>query len=143
LYLIGEVPPVGAAPTRYVFPVSEQHALLLITGDQRWADWTSADRVAVRAENMFDQGGYIRDPIRTRQNLLDEMKIVRNAVAHRSSESQARFEALVRRRLGYYAPNSSVGAFLDTSQPGVVPPTSFLDLYLATLLRAAAEIVPT
>ena len=81
--------------------------------------------------------------IRIRGNMLDEVRIIRNAIAHRSVSTRQKFETLVRTKLGTLPPGLTVGGFLGTPSPGSTPPVSFLEFYVAKIDLAAQQIVPS
>lgn len=143
LYLWGRRPPRGGAPRRYAFPPNYETATTWVVPEGRpFAEWTDASRVIGRAERFFKAGQPFASVLRGNQHLLEEMRSVRNAVAHKSESARARFENLVRRRVGILPPNLTVGAFLGTTVPGVAPPTSFLESYVGGIDLAARLIVP-
>jgi hypothetical protein len=75
--------------------------------------------------------------------LLDEARIIRNAIAHESRSTEEKSRDLVRRKLGTLPPSLTVGGFLATTVPGSAPPISFLEFYVSKIEFAAQQIVPT
>jgi hypothetical protein len=131
LYLWGRRAPRGIAPSRYAQPPDYETARMWVVPEGRsYAEWTDASRVIVRAERFFKAGRPFAAVLRGNQHLLGEMRIIRNAVAHKSESARERFETVVRRRLGTLPPTSSVGSFLGTTAPGTAPPASFLESYV-------------
>jgi hypothetical protein len=143
LYLLGMRAPRGRAPRRYTFPPNRRAAEQWVIPEGRpFAKW-DAVAVATRAERFFYGGGTFTPALRSHQSALDDMKTIRNAVAHESQNAREKFEAFVRVKLAALPPNLTVGAFLLTTVPGSTPTTSFLDLYLDKLELVASLIVPT
>jgi hypothetical protein len=144
LYLIGQKSPRGRGPRRYSFPPNLQVAMEWVVPEgQDYATWTIASRVSERAERFFQGGRPFAPVLRSNQNALDESRILRNAIAHVSANAQAKFENILRNRLGTLPVNVTVGAFLGTTVPGSSPPVSFLEHYLGKIEFAARQIVPT
>jgi len=142
LYLLGKKSPSGFRPFRYAFPPNRKHAQDLAKGDRRFSDWTNASHVVEKAQRYFRDGKPYYDALRSRTNLLSEMKTIRNAITHRSSESDERFQALVRTKLTYYPSDVSPGGFLDTVVAGSSPPQRYLEYYFEQLEAVADKIVP-
>lgn len=143
LYLAGRKVARARSPRRYAFPPNLQTATQwVIPEGQDYASWTIASRVSVRAERFF-QGGWPYAPVlRSNQAALDESRVLRNAIAHASASAQAKFENLVRNRMGALPANVTVGAFLGMVVPRSRPPMSFLEHYLGKIEFAARQIVP-
>ena len=142
LYLLGRNPPRGKAPHRHVMPRNREHALEFTTGESLHADWTVAERVIARANRFFRNGEPYNRVLHPMRSRLDDIRTVRNAVVHSSTDSQEKFKGLVRRELNHYPPALTRGRFLATSVPKYSPPSSFLDYYQQKLLQAAENIVP-
>jgi hypothetical protein len=144
LYLWGRRSPRGTAPSRYAFPPNYDTAATWVVPEGRpFAEWTDASRVIGRAERFFKAGRPYAAVLRGNQHLLQEMRDVRNAVAHKSESARAKFETVVRRRLGTLPPSHTVGAFLGTTTPGTAPPISFLEFYIGGIDLAARLIIPS
>ena len=143
LYLAGQNPPRGRAPHRYVFPPNLQMATEWVVPEGRdYATWTIATHVANRAQRFFRDGRPYTPVLRNNQNTFDELRILRNAIAHASVNVQIRFQKLVRNKLGTLPPRLTVGAFLWMIVPGTNPPISFMEYYLGKIDFAARQLVP-
>jgi hypothetical protein len=141
-YLLGMRPPRGRSPRRYTFPPNRRAAEQWVIPEGRpFAKW-DAVAVANRAERFFRSGGPFTSSLRSQQSAFDDMKTIRNAIAHESQNAQAKFESLVRVKLTSLPPRLTVGAFLLATVPGSTPATSFLELYLSKLELVASLIVP-
>jgi hypothetical protein len=143
LYMVGKRAPNGYRPKCYVQPTSRGHALDFNLGEQRYADWTAADRVVQRAQRFFKNGEPFATPLQSMGRVPDDMKILRNAIAHRSEGTNSRFQSVVRNELGFYAHGLTVGGFLDSGVPTAAPGLRYLDYYFENLLQAARNIVPS
>jgi hypothetical protein len=143
LYLLGMRAPRGRMPRRYTFPPHRRAAEQWVIPEGRpFAKW-DAVAVANRAERFFSGGGPFTPALRSQQAVLDDMKTIRNAVAHESQNAQYKFETLVRVKLTSLPPRLTVGSFLLTTVPASTPAASFLDSYLARLELVASLIIPT
>ena len=106
-----------------------------------YATWTNAQMVSARAMRFFREGKPFSPALNSNQNVLREMRTLRNAVAHSATSTQEKFEELVRNKIPAYPPNLSVGGFLAMTVPRSAPPLSFLDSYLDKLESAARQII--
>ena len=144
LYLSGQKPPRGRAPNRYAFPPNQKTARDWVVPERRdYAEWTVPTQVSGRAERFFQAGRPFAPVLRSNQNVLDEVRIIRNAIAHRSVSAREKFETIVRTKLGTLSPNLTLGGFLGTTVPSSTPPVSFLEFYVGKIEFAAQQIVPS
>jgi hypothetical protein len=81
--------------------------------------------------------------LRGNQNVLEDARVIRNAIVHESIGVWEKFENSVRTKLGTLPPNLTVGGFLGTTVPTSAPPVSFLEFYLGKIEFAAQQIVPS
>lgn len=143
LYLWGRRAPRGRAPRRYAFPPDRRTAAEWVIPEGReYAQWTHAQYVRERAERFFKEGRPFSPVLMGNQNLLNEIRVIRNAIAHKSQSVRDKFETVVRAKLGTLPANLTVGGFLGTTTPGTVPPVSFLESYFDKIELAARLIVP-
>lgn len=144
LYLWGQKPPRGPAPTRYAFPPDQKSAMAWVIPEGRdYAQWTDAQHVRERAERFFKAGRPFAPVLRGNQSVLDEVRLIRNGIAHRSVSARQRFETVVRTKLGTLPPNLTIAGFLGMTVPGSTPPISFLEFYVNKIDLAAQQIVPS
>jgi hypothetical protein len=142
LYLIGQLPPCGRAPQRYAFPPNQQAAIDWVIPEGRpFAEWTDTGRVRSRAERFFKAGRPFASVLTNNQHTLEDARILRNAIAHASSNAHQKFEQLVRIKLGVFPANLTVGGFLGMTVPASTPPSSFLEFYFSKIEFAAKQIV--
>lgn len=141
LYFIGRSAPRGHAPRRFAFPPSRRAAEEWVKEGRNFASW-SEPSVIDRARRFFRNGSPFIPALRSRQNGLDEMRTIRNAIVHGSGDCRKKFETLARNKLGTLPPRLKVGGFLNhTANPN--PPQSFLESYLGILETVAQQIVPS
>ncbi len=144
LYLSGQTPPRGRAPHRYAFPPNQATAREWVLPEGRdYAEWTVATKVSARAERYFRDGRPFAPLLRRSQHLLDEARVIRNAITHESESARKKFDNVVRTKLGTLPPGSTVGGFLGRIVPESSPPVSFLEFYLDKIQFLAHQIVPT
>lgn len=144
LYLWGRKPPRGRAPKRYAYPPDHKTAAEWVIPEGRdYAQWTHVKYVCERAERFFKGGRPYGPVLSGNQNLLDEARIIRNAIAHKSASAREKFEKIVRGKIGVLPPNLTVGGFLGMTAPGTAPPVSFLESYIDRLDLAGRLIVPS
>lgn len=142
LYMLGQQAPRGRKKVhRYGFPPNEDAAYAWVAGENRYANW-NPDKVSGRAKRFFKDGGPFLAALTSQQNLLSQMKSVRNAIAHDSEDARKKFEAVVRNELGALPPNTTAGSFLLATKPKTAPPVSFLEFYFDELVKVARKIVP-
>jgi hypothetical protein len=144
LYLWGRKPPRGRPPKRYAYPPDFRTAAQWVIPEGRdYAQWTHAQDVRERAERFFKDGRPFSPVLSGNQNLLEEARKIRNAIAHRSTSARVKFEKLARAKLGALPPNLTVGGFLGMTAPGTAPPASFLESYIDKIDLAARLIIPS
>jgi hypothetical protein len=144
LYLSGQKPPRGRAPYRYTFPPNQKAAIDWVVPEGRdFAKWTHPSLVSGRAERFFRDGRPFAPALRGNQNVLDEARLIRNAITHESGSAREKFENVARTRLGGTLPAKlTLGGFLGTIVPNSAPPISFLEFYVGKIEFAAQQIVP-
>ena len=143
LYLLGAAPPKGRSPRRYAQPPNRRLAELMVAEGREYADWTGTDTVVKRADRFFREGEPFRSALRNRQSLLQDLRTLRNAIAHSSKSSQEKYQKLVRRELTRYPPSLAVGSFLARRNPKASQPESFFETYAGSLVTVAEGIVPS
>ncbi len=91
----------GLRPKCYVKPRNIEHARELIIGPRlRYADWTDPVVVIERAELVFSEGRPYANLVRAALVELNDMRTIRNCIAHRPVDARNKFGVLVQRRLG-------------------------------------------
>ena len=145
LYLWGKAPPrQGCAPICYANPPTRRVAEQIVVPRRGgYADWSKLDNVIHRAERFFENGKPYSDALKSQQNKLQDIHTIRNAIAHSSAYSWEKFQRLIRRELGTYPPNLTIGGFLAMTIPHSSPPLSYLEFYLSVIQLVADRIVPS
>jgi hypothetical protein len=144
LYMVGERSSGGRAPRRMAFPDNYKMAAeWVIPEGSRYASWTEAKRVRGKAERFFAGGRPFAPVLVANISMLDEVRVLRNAIAHASVSTNQKFEALARVKLGNIPPGLTVGKFLGMTVLGSSPPVSYFESYMARIEFAARRIVPS
>lgn len=143
LYLWGKKPPRGRRPRR-LYPASTRNeAIRFIVGEKDYTDWTKVDTLKKRAKIYFESGEPYYSAFTGQKAIFEDMRVIRNVIAHSSAHAQKEFKEVVRKNLlGAYPPDLTVGGFLAMTRPRSSPPESFLEHYLNTVLDVAEKIVP-
>jgi hypothetical protein len=140
-FLCGAKTQSGFQPRRYASPKNLDHAKALVTGLERggrFADWSKRETVLDRAQLLFKDGRPYAGPLRAAARELDDMRTIRDRIAHRSALVRANFLKLVERRLGlaYHFPP---GRFLLRNAAGGAQ--SHLALFSDAIILLAEQIV--
>lgn len=146
LYLLGQTAPRGRPPYRFVFPPTRRGALHLILPEGRdYVSWSVASTVAARAERFFRDGRPFSAALQSQMTILNDMRTIRNAIAHWQARTQQKFKALVRTKTstGTFPSSLTVGAFLAGTVPSSAPPESFFTDYVNRIRYIADRIVPS
>lgn len=97
-YMMGQPGLNGNTFARYVSPVSEENALNMIKGNNRFADFTNRDIIVRLANNFFDAGGTYTY-LNSISGDFEEMKKIRNAISHVSVKVKNLSKVLCERKL--------------------------------------------
>lgn len=139
-YMCGAVTQTNYEPTVYVMPRTLDHALkFFVIKPRDYVEWASAQQVIERAEMVFKDGEPFRTALRSSLSDLDDMRNIRNAIAHRSGISWRKFETTVRRILGSRPHGLSPGLFLR--RQNTTSHKAFIEHYKDVLTVAASRIV--
>jgi hypothetical protein len=96
-YMSGERPISGGNVVRYVAPISQSDAKLMIIGINKYFDYANHENIK-RISNLYFQNGYPVEPhISSITTDLSDLRTMRNASAHISSTTQKALEALAQR----------------------------------------------
>lgn len=121
-------------------PRSIDHAKALLRGLERggrFADWSRRDVVSTRA-NLFFRGGFpYLGPLNAAARDLDDMRAIRDCIAHRSRSAKDNLANIIHRRTGL-ALKFSPGRFLLRTATGTT--STHLDLFSNTLSLTANQI---
>lgn len=139
-YMCGAATKTSYQPTVYVMPLTLDHALkFFIVKPRDYVEWSSGQQVMERAEMVFRDGEPYRSALRPSLTDLDDMRQIRNAIAHRSGISWKKFETAVRRILGSRPRGLSPGMFLRLQNAASAKP--YIEHYREVLVVAASRIV--
>lgn len=132
----------GSRPISCARPRSIDHAKNLLIGLERgaggrFADWSRRDTVVSRAELFFRDGVPFAGPLKAIARDLDDMRSIRDCIAHRSRPAKEALAKLVLRRTGA-AHKYSPGRFLLKTAIG--SPDTYLDSFSHTLALTASQI---
>jgi hypothetical protein len=92
-FMLGAKSVAGKAPSRYFTPSSRKHAETMVLRGQRFVRWTDAREIRDRAELLFHAGEPFAPALKAAPHLND-MRIVRNRIAHNSGEAVTKFAEL-------------------------------------------------
>lgn len=98
LYCIEEAPHTGDAVESYLKAQDVQHAEQLVQSSMQFLEWNSPDIVIQRAELYLKDGFPLKDPYSSNKVVLDEMRLIRNHIAHNSPKSSTGYNRVVRER---------------------------------------------
>lgn len=139
-YMCGATTSTRYKPKVFVSPVSLEHALkFFVVRPRDYVEWSSGQLVIERAEMVFRDGEPYKSAIRPSLTDLDDMRQIRNAIAHRSGTAWKKFETAVRRILGSKPRGLAPGMFLGLPHIGAGKP--YIEHYKDVLSVAASRIV--
>lgn len=115
-YMMGQPGLNGNHFQKYVSPPSEDQAVKMLKGINRFADFTNRGTILTLANSFFDNGGTYTY-LNSISADFEEMKTIRNAISHVSIESARAFQGLVRNKLGSIPPQITTSMFLNTTIP--------------------------
>lgn len=100
-YCCNEPTAAGTAISSYLNPKNENHAEDIIRSSLQFIDWNSPEKLIDRAECYLQNDGFpIKTLIVSSKTILQEFKIIRNHIAHNSSESANKYNRLVQSHFG-------------------------------------------
>ena len=101
LYCLERRPKSGKRVYSHLKPTSFTHAAELLSGTTKGPlDWNDPDNVIRRAELFLRDGFPMKQPYSGSKQLFNEMRRVRNHIAHRSSASYDKYLAVLRAHYG-------------------------------------------
>ena len=141
-FLCGARGTSGAIPTSCVKPDSIDHAKSILVGldrGGRFADWSKRETVVARASLFFRHGTPFSAPLTAAARDLDDMRAIRDCIAHKSRASKDSLAKIVQRRTGL-AHKYSAGRFLLKRPAPPGGPATYLDFFANTLILIAEHI---
>ncbi|RLK48871.1 hypothetical protein DFR31_1986 [Alkalispirillum mobile] len=131
----------GFKPKSYLKPRSYNHSRDLIRSSMPFLDWSNPESVMERASIYLSSGEPLRTAIAGANRDLQDMKTLRNQIAHNSKESKIKYAKLLRREYGTAPLNiPSPGRHLLKTAPGRSPTEHYLAFYINTLLSVGVAI---
>jgi hypothetical protein len=137
----------GYHPECFVKCKDAEHAKKLLRGDRRFVRWTFPSETKERAGLWFKGGEPYDSALGVVSNQLDSMRLVRNGIAHDSSDAREGFRGAVRAILGYVPRRLTPGSWLLMPCPSgfhasalAVPAPSFFDVAVEILKTTAEQI---
>jgi hypothetical protein len=140
-YLMGETSIAGAQVVTYLAPPNLDHANRVLIGTQRYVDWGHPEIVVKLAELYFRAGAPYKTTLAAIQTDLFDLRSVRNAAAHLSTNTSTQLDGVGLRRLKKAAVGITVYDLVTASDPSTSGQTvlqSFMDI-----LVAAATVIAT
>ncbi len=128
----------GWAPMCFSLAPSEEHARKMLTGNARFVDWSTPDTVRKFAKLHFYQGEPFETVLSSAHSNLLDMKTLRNACAHLSSNTSDQLNALYSRHMGLAKPRVTPYELAMALGPGSVE--SFMTSSLRIIEQAADQI---
>ncbi|MDY4591927.1 MAG: hypothetical protein SO434_00795 [Eubacteriales bacterium] len=127
----------GNCPKCYIGPIDEEHADELIKGAAQYLDWSNKEQVVNMAERVFQDGEPYKTIISGINSTLQNIKKLRNNIAHNSRKSNREFNNLVRMELSPSEVGISTAQFLLSSKNGAQP---FWKIYFTHLTNGVTAI---
>ena len=128
-------------PKTYLKKITKEHAYDLLKGVRDYPDWTRMDQVLKLADLYFIDGAPFHLPLSRINTIFNEMKKIRDAISHVSSNSRDTFLGIIRANLTSYDKNMTPGEFLSRNTQRTNN-DSFLNYYIRYLMIASEQIVP-
>lgn len=141
-FLCGAITLSGGRPKRYVLPLDIDHAQNIVVGLERgrkYADWARRETVTERAKLFLKDGRPFVQPLQAAARELDDMRAIRDCIAHRSAYANKQFRSVVQRRLGV-AHKYHAGRFL-LRRTIAAPAKTHLVFFSESITAVAAQIV--
>jgi len=136
-YAMGNLSIKGTDPGRKILLTDRMEIIGLVSGQKDYPDWTRWDYIIDIANLFFGISPY--NELKNHLSNLNDLKTIRNALAHISGSSQDKFASLVRRKLTYYPPAFTVKDFLYY-RVGDIKSQIYFQEYVDSSLAAAKVI---
>jgi hypothetical protein len=125
----------------FLNPKNFKHAYELISSGKEYLDWTSPSVVLRRAETYLKDGEPIKPSFTSNQTVLNQMKSIRNHIAHNSDKSLGQYRKVLQAVYGTIPLKiPRPGKFLLQMVPSSSPPNHYLVYYLNILLTVAEDV---
>lgn len=141
LYALGKPAILGNKPKTYLSPRDYNHAFELIQSSMPYLEWNNPDNVIKRAETYLKDGEPIKLAIAANRVILQDMRRIRNHIAHDSKESLSQYKKVIQRHYGTMPLKvPRPGEYLVMMVPRMVPSVHYLLYYLEKLKIIAKDI---
>ncbi|ALA57735.1 hypothetical protein [Nitrospira moscoviensis] len=123
---------------------TRRQAFEILKGERNsFVEWSVADAIRNRAKRFFCDGRPFEGPLTAGSVYIEQMRKIRNRIAHRSSHAEAQFRILIRDLYGAYKPETPGGFLLrkipsNFSIVSQTTPITLLDAY-SEIVRAMAD----
>jgi hypothetical protein len=139
-FMMGELTIGGNQPVRYVTPPSRDHSGKMVVHMSPYFDYANHENVKKLARLYFDTGYPFDTPINSLTQELSDLKIMRNACAHKSSSTKAALEGLGLRIFGSPQAGITVYQMLTANDPRTNPIVTVYASYRDKLLLGAGLV---
>lgn len=142
-FMVGSATRSGRVPVRFVCPVSAESAQSIVIGCN-WSghfDYGNRDYVRTIVNSYFEDGYPFEPCLDGISSELGDLKIMRNASAHRSITTQRPLEIVAKRIFGVPRPNIDLYALLINMDPRSTPGNTVYTTYRDKLLVTAELIL--
>lgn len=139
-YALGNPSISGSVVNRTIMLTKEEDIIRLYSGGKDYPDWTKWDFILSCSKLFFNPSPF--ECLANYMSILNELKTIRNGLAHISGTAKKKYESLVRNRMGYYpTAGMKISSFLMTNIATGRPKTYFQE-YIDTT-RIVAQLVCT
>jgi hypothetical protein len=138
--LLGEPTLSGSLPVKYASATSEEHAHRIVIGAQRYFDYGNHEHFRKLAAALLDNGHPFEPHIGSIVSDLQDLRTLRNSVAHVSTSTQGALEALATRLFGAPQPGIDLYSLLLRTHPKSGTGNTVFGHASDTLLAAAQLI---
>ena len=109
----------------------------MIKGGKEFISWNTSS--IIQRAQLFFEGGGPYDFLRNYQINFDEIRIIRNSIAHKSKNAKRKFEEFIKNKLPTKYPKiKRVGQFLLEINPEAN--TTFLSDYIKIIKQVANKV---
>jgi len=133
----------ATAPHRIVFPSSLQHALRLMETHSRpkprLLRWNKAKEIRENLATTLDLSDPLFAAVAAVTMMLNDMRYVRNHIAHNNAGTRNRFQTVVLRHYGARVRAVTPGRLLLTQRPGPAPVLNAYLIAAKTFVKAVVH----
>ena len=137
-YMCGHKEPKIKCHCFVVAPNLDHASVLVYPEGRHYAEWGNPVRVRDRAKRFFKEGEPYWSALGAAFDKLEEMRKIRNCIAHPSKYAREQFEKVVRASLGHVPKRISPGDFLLRNIRG---PSNRFEIYICTISIISGKII--